>query len=393
MNSRNLIVICVCIATIATVVFGSSLVFDKKNNFTLLSSLDMTGQVLSIDIDKYNNVAVGTRTGNHNGALYFLDSAGKQIWQKQVDRIIGSVVISDNSNFIAMYGYELGDSGARVYHNNQLIVFDKAGNELWRYPPKNNIVSEEKDFSFYTMATSKDGLYHFIGVGNKTTFFDSGGNEIWETVISGDSRTSKIADSKNYILIATQNHQDKIDYDWGLTLLDNEGNIIWQKSGIDGQTISEDAISISSMDNLVSIGVAPRGDEGVLYVFDKSGEMKWKEITPSVIRFTAFTDDEKNLVIATNNGLRFYDVEGNFLWSEAIVFKPEISSKYVIGRSPYENQDLLRVFDYTGNEVFKYAVDSPIRSIQISNDSKLLVMGTKGESNNGPGKLYYFTED
>jgi len=394
MNSRTLIVTCICIAIIATVVLGSSLVLDKNtSHFTLLSSLEMAGQVLSIDIDRYNNVVVGTRTGNHNGVLYFLDNGGNQIWKKQIDRIIGSVVISDDGNFIAVYGYELTDSRGQVYHNNQIMVFDKAGNLLWRHPQQNNTVSEEKDFSSYTMTTSKDGLYHLIGVGNRTTFFDSGGNEIWQTVIAGDSRTAKIANTDNYILIATQNHQDKIDYDWGLTLLDNEGNTIWQKSGNDGQTISGDAISISSMGNLVSIGVSPQGDEGIVYVFDISGEMKWKEITSSVILFTAFTYDEKNFVVVTNNGLSFYDVEGNVLWSKGIVFKPDISTKYVIGRSPYEHQDFLRVFDYTGNEVFKYAVDFPIRSIKISNDSKLLLIGTKGETDIGPGKLYYFKHD
>jgi len=394
MKTRISIIIGICIAGLASIIFGSNLLFEENvQDFVTLNSLDVSGQVHSIDIDQYNNVVVGTQTGNHDGVLYYFDEKGNEIWQKRLDRILGSVMISDDGNFITVYGYELTDGRARIYHNNQMMVFDKSGEELWRYPHIDNMVSEDGDFSSYTMATSNDGLYHLIGIGNKTNFFDAEGNGIWETVISGDSRIAKISKTGNYIIIATQNHQDKIDYDWGLTLLDKDGQILWQKSGNDGQTISGDAISISSKDNYILIGVAPQGDEGVLYVFDKSGEMKWKKIMPSVILFTSFTDDTKNLVAVTNDELRFYDIDGTLLWSQEIVFKPAISSEYVIGRSPYEYQDLLRVFDYDGNQVFEHAVDSPIRSIKISDDSKLLVMGTKGETDTGPGKIYYFNRN
>jgi len=90
--------------------------------------------------------------------------------------------------------------------------------------------------------------------------------------------------------------------------------------------------------------------------------------------------------------MRFYDIDGNLLWTKEIVFRPAISSYYVAGRSPYEYQDLLKVFDYGGNQVFEYPVNSTISSIKISDDSKLLVMGTQGNTEIGPGTIFYFNQ-
>ena len=172
-----------------------------------------------------------------------------------------------------------------------------------------------------------------------------------------------------------------------------DGDLLWQKSGTDGQMVSSNAIDMITYGNYISLGIASKEETGTLYLLDgKSGSIKWKKTTPSTILHTYFAEDDNNLTVISNEGLRFYDLDGDLLWKKDIVFRPAISSEYIAGSSPFWGYYLFKVFDYDGNLIANHPVQDTIRSIEISDDSKLIVVGTQGNSYLDSSTVYYFKQ-
>jgi len=365
-------------------------VYHGTVSFGKLTTKTISSQVQSLDMDDSSHIVVGTQNGNHNGSLYYLDDAGNIIWQKEIDKIIVSVDISRDGQFVTAGSYEITDGRAAVYYDNLIYFFDNSGKILWSYPERQVSTSQDDiDYASYGYDVTEDGNNIIIVFEDKIKLFDNQRDEVWEKIVQGEIRSTKISSEGEIIIVGTG--QILTDSDWALSAFTKEGNQLWQKSGIDGRIISGDGIDVSSAGSYVAIGLASSGDDGTLYVFDKLGSLKWKDEISSAVLHTYFTEDEKHLLASTNEGLRFYDMNGVLLWKQDVVYFPAISSEYIVGASPVGASYLLEVFDYDGNLIATHPIEGAIRSIVISNDSKLIVAGT-GDSEMGLSTVYYFNQ-
>lgn len=339
-----------------------------------------------MDLDDNYNVIVGTRNGNHKGTIYYLDENGKIIWQKNIPRIIGSVDISDDGRYITTNGYELTDGRAQTHQNSIIEVFDNRMTKLWDFPRNPNVSGI--DYTSYTVAVDDTNLsiLHESDLG----FYDIHENKLWNYTLSGNSGIIDISDNEKTIAVASHNDFDNTDYDWSLDIFTTDGAHLWHKSGIGYQTIDDNAVAVSPSGSHIAIGLAATGDEGLIQVFDKSGDLLWSDTTDSVVSDVYFSPDGKNLVSGTNNGLRFYDMQGNLLWTRQETFYSRFSADYIIGTSPVEYHYVLKIMDYSGKIISEFEIASAIRDVAITSDSGMIVVGTKGISDIGSGTLYYF---
>lgn len=388
MKTRLLIII--GILGLAVITSTLLFLFEKQNDFETFMTVELSGQILSIDFDDNSNVIVGTKTGNHKGMLYYVDSNGQIIWQKNTPRIIGFVDMTDNGKHIVTQGYELGDGGAQIYHDNLIELFDNNGTKLWDFPKRElPLISNDLDPTSYSVTADNDANL-LIAHEDDIWWFDNFGNSVWNYTLIGKSRSTDMSDNGKLLAVSSSGVRDDVDYDWGLDVFTNDGQHLWQKSGANYHVISSDAVAVSTNGSYIAIGLAAVGDEGMIQVFDKSGTLQWIDTTDSVVLDVYFDPDEKNLIASTNNGLRFYDIRGNLLWIKDETFHPRFSSEYVIGSSPVLDFYVLKVMDYEGNILSEFQIKSPVRDIGITNDSNMIVVGTKGKSDTGLGVLYYF---
>lgn len=388
MKTRLLIII--GMLGLSVIVFASLFLFEKQGDFEIFTTIELSGQILSIDFDDDYNVIVGTKNGHHTGTLYYVDSNGKIIWQKNTQRIIGFADITDDGKYITTQGYELTDKGAQIYHDNLIELFDNKGTKLWDFPKRElSLLSNDIDPTSYSVTTDDEDSLLIVHE-DELLWFDNSGNMIWNYTLVGKSRSIDMSDNGKFIAVSSSEVLDDVDYDWGLDVFTNDGQHMWQKSGGDYHVISNDAVAVSYNGNYIALGLAALGDEGIIQVFDNSGILKWADITDSVVLDVYFSHDEKNLIASTNNGLRFYDIQGNLLWTKDETFNPRFSTEYVIGSSPVFDYYVLKVMDYTGNILSEFQIKFPVRDIEITNDSNMIVVGTKGKSDFGPGILYYF---
>jgi hypothetical protein len=365
-------------------------VYHGAVSFGKLTSKTISGQVQSVDMDDSSHIVVGTQNGNHNGSLYYLDDTGTTIWQKEIDKIIASVDISRDGKFVTATSYELTDGRAAAYYDNLIYFFDNLGQMLWSYPKRPVSTSQDDiDYASYGYDVTEYGNNIIISFENKIKLFDYQRNEVWENTLQGEIRSTKISSKGDIIIVGTG--QIVQDGDWALNAFTKEGKQLWQKSGVEGQIISADGIDIASNGSYVSLGLASTGDGGTLFVFDSLGSLKWQDDITSAVLHTYFTEDEKHLLASTNEGLRFYDMNGVLLWKQDVVFYPAVSSEYIVGVSPVGGSYLLEVFDYDGNLIVTHPIETAVRSIVISDDSKLIVVGT-GDSEMGLGTVYYFNQ-
>jgi len=390
MKTRLLIII--GILGLVVITFTSLFFFEKQNNFEIFTTVELSGQILSIDFDDDFNVLVGTKTGNHKGMLYYMDSNGNIIWQKNTQRIIGFVDITDDGKYVATKGYELTDGGAHIYHDNLIELFDNNGTKLWDFPKRElPMMSNDIDPTSYSVAID-DSANLLIAHEDEVWWFDDSGNNMWNYTLIGKSRSMDISDNGKLVAVSSSDIRDDVDYDWGLDVFTNGGQYLWQKSGGNYSVISDNAVAVSANGNYIAIGLAAVGDEGIVHVFDKSGILIWTDTTDSVVSDVYFSPDEDNLIVSTNNGLLFYDVQGNLLWTKFETFNPRFSTEYVVGTSPVLDYYVLKVMDYTGNILSEFQIESPVRDIKITDDSNMIVVGTKGKSDTGHGILYYFKQ-
>jgi len=392
MKTKLLLIIGITTIVTFTVLSAFIITSDKSGSFKILTSKTISGKVHSVDMDGYSHIVVGTQNGNHNGSLYYLDDTSNIIWKKDLDKIIGKVDVSRDGQFVTVASYELTDGAGQAYYDNLIYFFDKSGQMLWSYPERQDSTNSDTfDYASYGFDVTEDGNNIIIVFKNKIKLFGNRGNEIWENIVQGEIRSAKISSKGDIIVVGALPIFDENDFDWGLNAFTKDGNLLWQKTGTEGQIISGDGIDVSSNGNYIAIGLASGGDNGTLFVFDKLGSLKWKNDIGSTVLYTYFTEDEKHLIASTNDGLRFYDMNGNLLWKKDILFHPSISSEYIVGESPDYASYLLKFFDYDGNLIATHPLETAVRSIAISDDSKLIVVGT-GESEIGPSTLYYFNQ-
>ncbi len=364
-------------------------VSEKQVDFKPFTSVIVSGQIRSIDVDGYSNVIMGTQNGNHNGTLYYLNSDGEIIWQKNISKIIGFVDLSDDGQYITVQSYELTDGRARIYHDNLIQLFDNQGTELWKFPQRDNVITlDELDYSSYGVRTD-DSANSLIIHENKIRQLDNFGNLIWNNTVVGQSHALDISENGKIIAVSSRDVFDGMDYDWGLSIFSSDGIMLWQKSGT-GYNFSGNAVAVSPSGNDVVIGLAAQGDEGTIQIFDMNGSLKWTETTDSVVLGVHFSPDEKNLLVSTNNGLRFYDLDGNLLWIKDKMYYPSFSTEYIASTTPVDGYYVLKIMNYKGELLSEFQIKSPVRDVEITSDSSMVIVGTKGSSDIGPGTLYYF---
>lgn len=299
------------------------------------------------------------------------------IWEKSFNGKIQDVDISGDGKIIAVTDGII-DSGrtnlkTNIFYKNGETIWSTGGDYFYHaLSPEGNCLAlpspkmifvfpnsietplwvEDKggnSYSWYADVSSDCELFSIIDMDEyKTILIDKEGKKLWSYQMLKDNTNKggsiSISDSGNYILSSTAQ---------GIYLLDNNGNLLWEKKADDFSFRYYYRSSISPNGKFIAIG----GDN-VIYLFGINGT--------ELNRFRFNIPENKKIgnILVTNSGIiAFYD--GN----------PDIykeSSVYLM--------------DKNGSLIWKNDLNNPITSMAISSYGYQMLIGTEN------GELYYFAD-
>lgn len=238
-----------------TIIDNDTPTFEWKRQ----SGISTTGYDSSnaIAVDRTNNIyTVGRTSGNLDGTNQGLydawvskhDSAGQQIWKRQVGTTAydaaSGVAVDDDGNVYAI-GSTDGGLGNTIDRTSWLVKYDANGSQLW----KGNLLTPDYDVANGGISIS-NGSIHIVGraIGNAAgsgeittdafvAKYDSNGNQTWVKPIASpawDEAKSVASDSAGNIYIAGSTKGNLAgtnagDVDAWLAKYDSTGNEIWRK--------------------------------------------------------------------------------------------------------------------------------------------------------------------
>jgi len=281
--------------------------------------------------------------------------------------------------------------------NNQVILLDKQGNEIWSYDIGRDWVEG--------VAISKDGNYIAVVTQIYIHLFSKESNTpLWSfckqcklpPVVSGASRGIAISQHGDYIVGTFDN----------LYFFEKESNEpIWTaniEGGAIGADMSDDGTRIA-----VGTGNAATGKGQKIFLFDKKGNklLEYKPEHPGYEQTGDFyqpdvTPDGKYISISTgcpdrraylfsNSSLIFRSEE---LAKDSPVHKSAISddgSLISYSADHSVGKEILFLFDNKGNKLWSFSSqsDSTARAVSISGDGNYIAIGTT------TGHIYLFSKD
>jgi len=293
-----------------------------------------------LEIDKYKGVTKSKFT--------FINDEGNVVWAKED---IGQCLVSDdgetavelqsvlgdrsisfyNSQGLIKRVYPLGDkrfgdgygvfSGDGNYYAivtswpSVLIVYDNLGNELWR----NEIIENRA----YDINISNRGNYIIVlttSIEEKKGYvycFGKDGNLMWKNEGLGGRNVCVFSPDEKYFLLTSQGKKE-------LNLfVAKTGKVVWKQSYEDKEIkkglekyikLSSAAISPDGKFVVLSKKLAPNIGKGIIdhsgkpryvYLFDKEGNIVWKEIFHSDPRVSISPDGSK-IYVTTEEGIYIY---------------------------------------------------------------------------------------
>jgi uncharacterized repeat protein (TIGR01451 family) len=265
-------------------------------------------------------VGGSTNISTNNGALDIwvlkLDAVGNIIWEKSIggsdnDQLFDLKQTSDG-NFI-LSGYTTSSDGDFIGNVNGyygvILKLDVIGNILWQ---------KFLDYSLYRISQTTDG--GFIASGEKITYFDSIGNEVW-TKNTGFLTTSIKQVSSNELIVCGDlniNDNSGLNTDYWISklkLVEVKGNVF---NDISGNCILDSLeLNLSSINFVVNPGnqIVTSNSYGEWYIDSLSTgtytitidttNLNWTPTCPITQSFTVtnpngFTDGPNFGLISTN---------------------------------------------------------------------------------------------
>ena len=248
------------------------------------------------------------------------------------------------------------------YLNVLILVVCISGCTLQDEPMLNGIMLE---FSGNTLIATNDYLY--IG-GGTTRCTDWDGTIIWETDVHGGSKMVLIDDT---LFLSTYDSSERRS---GISLLDIQGNILWQKEM--GDT------PVKGLDASTDLYVASETEK--LWAFSRNGDILWEFIHSSPINEIRIAPDSSCVVFIDCYNTITCVKNGAFQWSQstgespglctipehvALAFAPD--SSYIM----YGSEDNVVSCTPDGKEIWSQPVNEPPLSLVITDDSTYIIVG------------------
>lgn len=330
-------------------------------------------------------------SGNYmDGALYaysYVPTSGKELFyyfeaSNGVGKARGGIIDSPDQGPV-LYAEKLD--------NNQIILLDESGREIWTYNTGDNWVE--------AVSISDDGQYIAAGAGKIYLFSKDSGVPLW-AFCQDCERFSGIF--QNFAGAAISADGEYVAGSLGdkLYFFKKDSNIpLWQ-ANIGGGAIG---IAVSEHGEYIAVG---GGDK--IYFFNNSGNNLW-EYQPSHSGYDkggnfyrpSMTPDGNYVSVSTGCPDRrayLFSREGELLFrtemltQDSPVHKSSISNNgnyvaYSLDHS--QGKPVVMLFDREGNELWSFSsqIDSTARAISISENSNYIAAGTSS------GNIYFFSKD
>lgn len=220
-----------------------------------------------------------------------LDMEGKLKWDKNYG---GD---GDESAYAMVETYDAGYAIAGFSSTNDdyqddawILKLDSAGDKEW----ERFYGGSKKDYAYDIVQTTDHGLvfcgYQSKRAGAYMSFWvakvDSAGNDIWDYVVpfhKWDVATSVVEGLDGFIYVAGYTRSTSvIDYDIAIAKLDQEGNIIWQKTISWGRWDQTTSMATTYDNGIVISGFTRSGKEMssdfAVTKIDENGNVLWQNI-------------------------------------------------------------------------------------------------------------------
>src|SRR6185312_6362584 len=340
------------------------------------------GEVLSVaSSHDASNVCATTRLyegdsddNTHQGSLYVFDKNGNQLWKYESNRKMDGVSISGNGQNIVVTGYQIASGSAGIYENPAIYLFDKNGTMLW----KNEMSGES---TIWGANISYNGSIISTVTKDKVLYLDKTGNLLWSVSSKELENSTGNADDGLYgvtmtpdgSLLAVRSSND-------VFLLDNHGKMLWKLStqhGDGGWAL------ISKTGKYVFASDAASGSDGNAYLIDaSSGSLLWKKQVGGPSIYVGMSDDGSYTALSTNWQVYIFDTNGKLLGQDNIPSSVTISSdgSVIPSISSTPSGTKMMLLDRAGKILSSYPIQGYVRSMSLSGDSRYLVTGNGFEA-------------
>lgn len=294
------------------------------------------------------------------------------------------------------------DQGPMIYSekfdNNEIILLDKEGNELWTYPTGYDAVAD--------VAISKNGEYA-AAVTTTTIYLFSveSGELLWKFCKNCEELSISTA---NYQGVAISENGDYIagSVNGKLYFFEKDSNeSLWNKD-IESNPIG---IDMSDDGEYIAAGIANAGANGdKIFFFNKEGEKLWeyKAEHPDYIQTGNFyrpdmTPDGEYVAVSTGCPDRrayLFDKSGELIFRTEMLTEDSPVHKSAISDSGnliaysldhMQGKPILYLFNKEGNVVWSFSSseDGTARAVSISSDGTYIAIGTS------VGHIYLFNKN
>ncbi|MCK5188039.1 MAG: PQQ-binding-like beta-propeller repeat protein [Deltaproteobacteria bacterium] len=228
--------------------------------------------------------------------IYFHNRKGKLLSEHHFEDLRGAEVkFSKDSRYVAIHVPNWGEGKTNGY----LLFFDEKGKKQWRFDHKGC----EAKFDI-----SSDGDAIVLAAENKLHSLNKKGKIIYEKeLVPGGISIALSGDGKYVAVTRKADHR--------LSLLDNgNGKALWSHNISGFDSINSPFTSVDVSDDGVRVAVAiskdwtRRNKESSLYLFDKSGNILWRETFEQYRILGALWQNRNCMLIAGNKEAFFIDM-------------------------------------------------------------------------------------
>ncbi len=258
-----------------------------------------------------------TVAGSDDNKVYFLNSSGGIIWEKNIGSDVNSVNMaakSDGSNFFIVAGND----------NNDVYLWDKAGNEVWKY-----LGSGSSDI--YSVAISVNGSYVVAGGQDDEVLFfvgnEGNGTPLWSYDTTSDVYSVAISDDGTKVVAGGA----------------EENVYLWRNAN----TPTPSRIFYDTHDTVNSVDITGDGDFIVAGDDNNDEVFYFDSSTFPILKWSVDINDNINEIKISEDG-QYVLAGGNNLWL-------------------FEGS--------TGNQIWEYNQGGNVNSISMSSDGYYIVVG------------------
>lgn len=312
--------------------------------------------VITISDDDSSLVTIGGKgdqiEDKKKSIVYLLDRNGSPLWSHVLDMIINDIAMSSDGRFIAVSGYQPGDSGIHVYQNGIVYLLNSDGDLLWEYLMDDNNVP-------WSLWIHPEGSSVSLGTGNKVISLDRQGDLLWE--INAEKYFDYVAFSSDGYFVT--------GYDSDVLFFDSTGKLLWsfatKYESNYGLMISQDGKNILVSDS--------SGTDGNIYYLDSDGNLLWEHHLDEAALHLAISEHDNSYLMASNNWqLMMFDEQGNLLWTNNIPSDVAMSPDgSLIAGTTFNNGagPAITLFDIDGNITAYHLLENHVL-FSLSDDGK-----------------------